>query len=30
MVARFKPAIDAVGDKRFGQRSVQVDCVWQA
>ena len=29
-VARFRPAMDAVGDKSFGHRSVQVDCVWHA
>jgi hypothetical protein len=29
-VARFSPAIAAVGDIFFGQRSVQLMCVWQA
>jgi hypothetical protein len=29
-VARFSPAIDTVGASCFGQRSVQLWCVWQA
>ena len=28
-VARLSPAIDAVGEICFGQRSVQLTCVWQ-